>query len=245
MTDSEEERSEPVQSPLQSPAIADPEKTFSMVSTTAGTEQISELPSPRLSTKPSIASFHRGRTSTMASVIDVSPLNVEGPTDEWSVKLGHANFFIEPAPYMPEVCDADSCRLLVGDWEAARQQYFKHRARIIEHYGANSKTYKLTEEKWLTIDAQWRKNNAIASALASIESPDASLVTPTEPAPLTNMPALSDPRCDGKFPKLGDLDIVGPMEVAPPLAQTSPPSPTAKLTTFFRSMFVRSRSATR
>jgi hypothetical protein len=172
-------------------------------------------------------------------------LHIAESTDEWSIKLGHANFTIEPAPYLPEVCDSETCRILVVDWETARQQYFKHRARVIEHYGVGSKTYKLTEEKWSSIDAEWKKNNAITSAQASIDSTDASPITPAEPAPLTNMPTLSDPHCDGKFPKLGDLDIVGPMEVAPPPSRTSLSSPPGKLTTFFRSMFGRSRSATR
>jgi hypothetical protein len=245
MTSPLEAAVQPVQSPLQSPTVADPNKTLSIVSSTVETSQSIALPSPQLSTKPSIASFHRGRASTLASVADVPSLHIAETADKWSIKLGHANFIIEPAPYLPDVCDPETCRLLVVDWETARQQYFKHRARIIEHYGTNSKTYKLTEEKWLSIDAEWKKNTAIASTQASLESADASPVIPAEPAPLTSMPTLSDPRCDGKFPKLGDLDIVGPMEVAPPLSQTRPPSPTAKLVTFIRIMFGRSRSATR
>ncbi|KIW05209.1 uncharacterized protein PV09_03752 [Verruconis gallopava] len=246
MTSSAEAIVEPVYSPLQSPTIADPNKTFSMVSsTTYEAPRVSALPSPPLSSKPSISSFQRGRTSTFASVPDVPPMYREDAVDEWSVKLGHANFTIDPAPYRPSVCDAETCQVLVMDWETARQQYFKYRARVVEHYGAGSKTFKLTEEKWRSIDAQWRENVAFASAQASLLRGDAMPVTPVEPAPLTNMPTICDPRYDGKFPTLGDQDIVGPMEVAPPLPQTMPSSPSGKLHNFFRSMFGRSRSATR
>lgn len=240
MNAAEEQVVQPVQSPLQSPTVADPNKTLSMVSSIAETSRIPNLPSPPLSMKASIASFPRGRTSTLASVTDVPPLHIEGKTDEWSIKLGHANFFIDPAPYIPESCDAEACRLFAADWDAARQAYFKHRARIAEHYGAGSKTYKLTEEKWRNIDELWKEYSAIASDQCG----QGSIITYTEPALLSNMPTLSDPRCDGKFPNLGDQDIIGAMEVAPPLPQTSPPSPSGKIQAFFQSMFGRSRSAT-
>lgn len=241
MNAAEEKVVEPVQSPLQSPTVADPNKTLSMVSSIAEPPRMSSLPSPPLSMKASVASFRRGRTSTLASVTDVPPLHVEEQTDEWSNRLGHANFFIEPAPYVPDSCDASACRLFIADWDAARQNYFKHRARVAEHYGAGSKTYKLTEEKWRSIDALWKEYSATASELCGQNSP----ITYSEPAPLSNMPTLSDPRCDGKFPVLGDKEIVGAMEVAPPLPQTSPPSPSGKIQAFFQSMFGRSRSATR
>jgi hypothetical protein len=191
--------------------------------------------------KPSVASFQRGRASTLASVTDVCPLHIEERADEWNVRLGHANFFIDPAPYIPETCHADTSRLFIADWDAARQAYFKHRARIAEHYGAGSKTYKLTEEKWHSIDSQWKAYSAIAAGQCGQES----TITYDEPAPLSNMPTLSDFRCDGKFPNLGDQDIIGAMSVAPPLSQTSPPSPSGKIQAFFQSMFGRSRSATR
>jgi hypothetical protein len=171
----------------------------------------------------------------------VPPLHVEDVTDDWSVRLGHNNFSINPAPYVPESCDTEACRLFVADWESARQAYFRHRARVAEHYGAGSKTYKLTEEKWLSIDALWKQYSTTAAELCGQGSPIACV----EPAPLSNMPTLSDPRCDGKFPHLGDQDIIGAMEVAPPLPQTMPPSPSGKIQAFFQSMFGRSRSATR
>lgn len=242
------EEEEEVQSPLQSPSTADPDKTMSMVSigTPAHAPQFqaySALSSPALSTKPSIASFHRARTSTMSSPVktDKTPLFLADPNDEWSLKLGHANFTISPEPYMPEVSHTQTCRELFNDWELARANYFRHKHRVVEHYGGNSKTFKLTEQKWAEIDAQWRKNHDLATSLAGYQSTDALPLTPSEPTMLTMIPTLNDPRSAGKFPKLGDQDIVGQMiQIAP-----QPPVP-GKFSLFFKTMFGgRSRSATR
>lgn len=136
---------------------------------------------------------------------------IADPTDEWSIKLGHANFTIQPEPYLPEVCDAGSCRRLFSDWERARRNFVKHHVRTGEHYGVTSKTYLMTEQKWAEIDALWKKNKDIAEARAANMCDSAVLITPTEPAPLVKLPFLNDPKSDGKFPKLGDEDIVGPM----------------------------------
>jgi hypothetical protein len=174
------------------------------------------------------------------------PLFIADPTDEWSIKLGHANYSIFPEPYLPEVCDALSCRQLVVDWELARTNYFRHKHRTIEHYGSNSKTFKLTEQKWAHIEALWRKNNDCAAAEAARTSTDAHPITPTEPAPLTIMPTLDDPRSEGKFPKLGDQDIVGPMEQI--AARAQPLARQSNVAKFFSNIFGRpgrSRSATR
>jgi hypothetical protein len=237
-----------VQSPLQSPSTADPDKTMSMVSigTPAHTPQFqaySAMSSPALSTKPSIASFTRARTSTMTAPVstDMTPLFLADPNDEWSLKLGHANFTIAPEPYLPEVSNHQTCRELFNDWEMARANYFRHKHRVVEHYGGNSKTFKLTEQKWAEIDARWRKNHDLATSLAGYRSSDALPVKPAEPTMLTMIPTLNDPRSAGKFPKLGDQDIVGQMvQIAP-----QPPVP-SKFSSFFRTMFGgRSRSATR
>jgi hypothetical protein len=242
------EEEEEVQSPLQTPSTADPDKTISMVSigTPAHTPQcqsFSALSSPALSTKLSIASFHRARTNTMSSPLtsNTVPLFLADPNDEWSLKLGHANFTIEPEPYVPEVSNMQTCRELFSDWETARANYFRHKHRVVEHYGGNSKTFKLTEQKWAEIDAQWRKNHDLATSLAGYRSNHALPLTPAEPTMLTMIPTLNDPRSAGKFPVLGDQDIVGQMvQVAP-----QPPVP-SKFTSFFKTMFGgRSRSATR
>lgn len=229
-----------VQSPLQSPSIAN--KTFSTISSPVATPPLHGYPSPALSTKPSVASFHKSRTGTLPASSDVPPLFISDPTDEWSIKLGHGNFTIEPAPYVPEVCDVASCRQLVADWELARTNFFRHKHRTIEHYGSNSKTFKLTEQKWAEIDAQWRRNNDFVTTEAARNSTDDYPITPTEPAPLTLMPTLDDSGREGKFPKLGDQDIVGPMVQAE--ARPQPPPRQNSVAKLF-SIFSRSRSATR
>lgn len=240
------------QSPLQSPSIADPNKTFSTINSPVGTPHLRALPSPSLSSKPSVASFHRSRTGTgppppLPASSDVPFLFIADPTDEWSIKLGHANYSISPEPYIPEVCDALSCRQLVADWESARTSYFRHKHRTIEHYGSNSRTFMLTEEKWARIELLWKKSNDLAIAEAARNSTGSEIITPTEPAPLTTMPTLDDPRSDGKFPKLGDQDIVGPMEQI--AARVQPlPSRQNNVSKFFSNIFgrpARSRSATR
>ncbi|KAF2418764.1 hypothetical protein EJ08DRAFT_551924, partial [Tothia fuscella] len=232
-----------IQSPLQSPSIADPAKTLSIVSSQAETPLLRGLPSPSLSSRPSVASFHRNRTgtgtpSTLPASCDVPFLFLADPNDEWSIKLGHANYSIQPEPYVPEVCDASSCRQLVADWELARTNYFRHKHRTIEHYGSNSKTFKLTEQKWAHIEAVWKKNNDLANIEAARNSTEAyPIIIPNEPAPLTTMPTLDDPRNEGKFPKLGDQDIVGPMEQI--AARAQPPARQSNVVKFLSHIFGR------
>lgn len=89
--------------------------------------------------------------------------------------------------------------------------------RIGEHYGATSRIHKLTEEKWAAIDAEWKRHtdvclsrtadNGYEHALSQSQSSVA------EPAPLAKLPLLNGPKSEGKFPRLGDEHIVGPMEV--------------------------------
>ena len=204
-------KQEPVQSPLQSPTVADPKRAFSFASTPTSTPQTPGMPTPPLSAKPSVSSIRHVHASHQAKPVDMSYLGITDVDDEWSCKLGHANYIIEPEPYMPEVCDAEACRRLLEDWELARRNFLKHQVRTGEHYGTTSKTYKLTNQKWTEIDARWKTNHslAVATAAQSGYTPEAN--TPTEPTPLIKMPALNDPNGQGKFPKLGDEDIVGPM----------------------------------
>lgn len=203
----------PTQSPLQSPTVADP--THSLVATPVGTPPVRAYPTPPLSTKPSVSSFMAPRPAQMLPVppSDVPPMMLTDPEDKWADKLSHANFTILPEPYMPETYDADSLRQLFADWEQARCNFTKHLVRTGEHFGVTSKHYKLTEQKWAEIDATWKANNdlavqrAAAAGLAEFPEP----TSPLEPAPLSKMPTLDDPKSEGKFPKLGDEDIVGPM----------------------------------
>jgi len=217
------EQNEEIQSPLQSPTVAESGAHFSVASTPADTPLFHGPPSPPLSTKPSIASIHRARVGSLLLSAEVPPLLIGDPNDEWSIKLGHANFTISPQPYLPEVCNAEAYRQLLLDWEQARTNWFKHQHRTLEHYGLNSKTYKLTEQKWAEIDAEWKKYNDLAAAEAAKTSEEALPIAPLEHSPTLPMPVVHDLKDDGKFPKLGDGDIVGPMKQAAARIQPSPP----------------------
>ncbi|KAF2266664.1 hypothetical protein CC78DRAFT_577976 [Lojkania enalia] len=199
----------PAQSPLQSPTIAD--TTYSLVATPIDTPPARAFPTPPLSSKPSVSSFKASRPGHMVPSSDIPPIMLTDPNDKWAIKLGHANFTIQPEPYVPEICDTTSLRQLFADWEQARCNFTKHQVRTGEHFGVTSKTYLLTEQKWTEIDALWKRNHDLALSRAAALGEEPEPTSPLEPAPLSKMPTLSDPRGEGKFPKLGDEDIVGPM----------------------------------
>ncbi|OQV01348.1 hypothetical protein CLAIMM_06726 [Cladophialophora immunda] len=222
-------REEPVHSPLQSPAIA---PTSAVLSSRPSLDApLSGLPSPPLSTKPSMVSIHtrsRANTANNCPFGDIPPLQLlEDPSDPWAVRLGHANYTIHPEPYTPETLDLDSYAEFRKNWDQARTHYAKHITRTAEHYGSTSKVYKLTEEKWASIDDTWkRQHNLIRTALAPVlarlsgdsETQDSTTSSSVLEKPLTRVvvPVIDDK--SGKFPKLGDGEIVGPMSVAPPRA---------------------------
>ena len=91
----------------------------------------------------------------------------------------------------------------------------KHLARTAEHYSTTSKVHQLTEEKWAQIDAQWKRNNDLALSRAPDEGEESlalsKKISSTEPAPIIKIPSINGPRSEGKFPKVGDEGIVGPM----------------------------------
>ncbi|KAJ9642527.1 hypothetical protein H2199_004908 [Coniosporium tulheliwenetii] len=204
MVDLRAAQEEPVQSPLQSPTIADSNSA-------TPTPQLPGMSTPALSAKPSMASFNSPYTGHTVASAEFSPIMIADPDDKWSHQLGHANFTIYPEPYLPENCNAETCRKLFADWEAARLNYMKHQVRTGEHYGETSKVFQLTEKKWDEIDAQWKRNHDLAVAKAAEIGQRPSVPASVEPAPIIKMPALHDPKSEGKFPKLGDEDIVGPM----------------------------------
>lgn len=143
---------------------------------------------------------------------EIPPLSiVERETDPWAIKLGHANFHIKPEPYLPEVCDAQSCKQLLDDWETARVEYMRQAVHISEHYGVTSQTYKLTEQKWAEIDAVWRANHEIANAEAQVSADNTFYQPLAETQAVSKMPSLEDPKQPSKFPKVEEADIVGPM----------------------------------
>ncbi|KAH9223515.1 hypothetical protein DL95DRAFT_97873 [Leptodontidium sp. 2 PMI_412] len=238
-----------MQSPLQSPSVAEAHDPFSGSVTpidAIATPQLPGIPSPPLSTKPSISSFRRSTASRPGHLVpssEIPPIVIADPNDEWANKLGHANFTIYPEPYIPESFDLEACRQLRANWDLARCNYTKHLVRTGEHYGVTSKTYKLTEEKWTATDATWRHNNEITITNTVESGSDAfatlkhtTLGDGSSNNIMTKIPSLNDPRSEGKFPQLGDEDIVGPMvQVAAQLQRS--PSKKAKLFKFFAEKF--------
>ena len=216
-----------IQSPLQSPTVA-PSAAFRSLTSTP-TPGATGFASPTLMSTPSRGTLHGSPATPSTPPSALPPILIADPNDEWAEKLGHANFDISPHPYMPKRYTLASCKRLLLDWEFARAEYSKHLARTSNHFGPNSKTYKLTEQKWATIDAEWRRNNELASirAVRNGETPPGH--TPIEPAPVSKIPTLDVSLNDGKFPKLGDDDIVGPMvQVASQSQLKRKPSKSAK-----------------
>ena len=214
---------EPVQSPLQSPTIAD--TPILQTPSPICTPQLSMLPSPPLSSRPSIASMRqRSRAPTLVPASEIPAIQLrEVPDDIWSQKLGHANYTITPEPYAAEDATLEAYQQFREDWDSARANYIKHLARTGEHYGTTSKTYKLTEEKWAVINGQWQSYNKLLSG--RLDRHDAATLqsspTRNEPTATATRLPVDDASFPGKFPKLGDEDIVGPMAVAPIARQPS------------------------
>lgn len=215
----------PSQSPLESPKTVTVDVMQSLVSTPVETPASRAYSTPPLSTKASIASFKTSRISPLVPSNEIPSLALADPDDKWALVLGHNNFTIHPEPYVPEVCDAPAIKQLFADWEQARCNFTKHQVRMAEHNGPTSKAYLLCEKKWSEIDAEWKRNNDLANSRATEMGGEPEPTSPMEPAPLSKMPTLNDPKSEGKFPKLGDEDIVGPMvqHAASPLLQRTPP----------------------
>ncbi|EAU36180.1 conserved hypothetical protein [Aspergillus terreus NIH2624] len=202
-----------VHSPLQSPSVADMSDEIADV-TAQQDGRLAGLPSPPLSTKPSVASFSRPRAGTTRTVSGETPTFIlSDPNDEWANKLGHANFTIQPEPYVPEVYDLESFHQLRAQWDLAQCNFAKHLVRTGEHYGITSNIYKLTEEKWEAINNEWKRHHeAMVSQLEITDGPQLGLIkSHRDPCEQLKIPRLHDE----KFPELGDGEIVGPMKIAP------------------------------
>ena len=215
----------PFQSPLHSPGIADPEAS-SALNSPLPTPRMVGLPSPPLSSKPSISSFHHQRGLAQVSpTSEIPPMLIENPNDPWADRLGHANFTIEPVPYEPEQSTLAAHKQLRVDWDAARQKYLNHLERTGEHYGTTSKIYRLTEDKWAETDAEWKRyaDLCLSHAAETIETTmslsQSDLVPEPLVAPKVKIPSLYGPKSEGKFPTLGEQGIVGPMEQLPSMIQ--------------------------
>jgi hypothetical protein len=173
----------------------------------------------------------RSRAGTMAlPPAEVPPMQMlDEPADELSRRLGHANFKINPEPYLPEGMDLESYRRFRGDWDLARYNYGKHLARTAENFGVTSNIYLWTQEKWAAIDTEWKKHNeAVAhlvepmiARLSDTSKEQSNSITSStmleKPVTKVVVPQIDDQT--GKFPVLGDMDIVGPMAFAPNRSQ--------------------------
>ena len=228
----------PYQSPLQSPTVVDLEAS-SVLNSPLPTPRIAGLPSPPLSSKPSISSFHRQRgMGPISPSADIPLMTISDSDDKWAEPLGHANFKIYPEPYLAEDTTLTACKQLRADWETARSKYLKHLVRTGENYGITSKVYRLTEEKWSEVDATWKHNVELSfSRIPELTSPTEPTTTaprrqsdaiPNKSTPSINVPSSDVPKVnpkvdckfpalgEGKFPAIGDEGIVGPMEVVAP-----------------------------
>lgn len=195
------ESNDTMQSPLQSPTVA----------STAASIANTPLGTPNLSARPSVSSLRNARSNPVQQSSEIPHLTIAEETDPWAIKLGHANFHITPEPYMPTFSDAQSCKRLAADWEAARVEYMRQAARVSEYYGVTSQTYKLTEQKWAEIDAVWRANHEAANAEAQAKGESPIFQPLEETQPVSKMPSLNDPKQPFKFPNVEEKDIVGPM----------------------------------
>ncbi|KAI5304067.1 hypothetical protein KEM56_006887 [Ascosphaera pollenicola] len=227
-----------VASPLESPSVASssiqicrtvPRKV--VVSRLVRSN--SEAQASRLSARPSLA---HSRYHSSEQIIFGRP-RPEQPTiampdcdDGWSLELGHANFVIHPQPYIPSINSIESIEAHFADWQTARSNYAKHLARVSKFYGQTSSTYKLTEEKWATIEKEWKANHDLCLSRYKPESTGITRLKPSGNSSATlaqlqsslmggtaKLPTIDD----SKFPDLGDQDIIGLMTVEKPKAQVS------------------------
>ncbi|EGE86414.1 hypothetical protein, variant [Blastomyces dermatitidis ER-3] len=228
----------PTQSPLQSPSVADVTDSNSHPNTTHNSLDASRatcLPSPPLSKQASVSSISRQLAGARTQVQDLSPVAMPETDDEWSDKLGHANFTIRPEPYLPTSRTLEAFEEHRNNWELARCNYAKHLTRIAEHYGATSNIYRLTEEKWDSVEAGWRGNHN--ELVAGLEDGRGNPVSLLHKPDISSVEAIKIPQLDdkSKFPDRGDEDIVGPMSVAPVLQRSSYPSgKSLRKRTFFK-----------
>lgn len=222
-----------VNSPLQSPSVADVTDSSNRNSAIENCQPLN-WSSPPLSTRPSISSMSRPRAGTRTTSADAPPIVIADSDDEWSHKLGHANFTIHPEPYVPSVCDLNALRQHRVDWDLARCNYTKHLVRTGEHSGVTSKIYKLTEEKWKFVDNEWKRNHELViSSLKERDGEETLSLTKSNahPCDMVKIPRLHD---NAKFPELGDQDIVGPMVVGPVRVRTNSQPKSFRTRTFLK-----------
>lgn len=195
--------------PLQSPTVA-------MASMTLQEATGSPTPTPPLSSKPSVSSFRRtasmvSPTSPQSELPSPMPNMIEH--DEWSDRLGHANFTILPPPYHPATTDLEALGSLRADWDLAKLNYTKHLCRTGEHYGMTSNTYALTQAKWADVERGWRAaEDDLVERIVREGGLDVDSAELRRGRQEDVQPAIIPKMIEGKFPERGDVDIVGPMQ---------------------------------
>ncbi|KAG6081093.1 hypothetical protein E4U15_003057 [Claviceps sp. LM218 group G6] len=144
----------PRESPLQSPKVesSPPPMEDPMSPTLLPTSQFVRSP---LSTRPSAWSL-RKMSGSGELCVALPGILQDQEYDEWSDRLGHANFTISPQPYDLDCFETEAITKFRSDWDRARSNYTKHLVRTGENYGHTSKTYVLTEAKWAEIEGRWR-----------------------------------------------------------------------------------------
>lgn len=162
----------PPESPLQSPTI-ESAPTPSMPPSAAQSPPLmsAAFARPPLSSRPSVQSLHNISSSAELPLPLPTPLpSILQEHDEWSDRLGHANFTIYPAPYDVQAINPESISKFQTDWDMARSNYTKHLVRTGENYGQTSKIYGLTEAKWAETERRWRSNyeDMIKQTLSSV-----------------------------------------------------------------------------
>lgn len=141
----------PRESPLQSPKVEScPTPDAPLSPAFAAASQFSR---PPLSSRPSVASLRNVSSSTELPFAFPAILPEQ---DEWSDRLGHANFTISPRPYELEAINPETIAKFRNDWDLARINYTKHLVRTGENYGQTSKIYALTEAKWAEVERRWQ-----------------------------------------------------------------------------------------
>jgi hypothetical protein len=170
-----------------------------------------EIGDPRLQTFPQHDASHE--TPDEHRHCEAVGLSINIPQDKWSRALGHANFTIQPEPYVPARLDRRSCRRLARDWEKAQAEFLRHQARTLEHYGPRSRTYALTEEKWTEINARWER--CVNEATARLAAHRAALGLPPLPPPAATDAAVAG----AAAPAPSAADVASPADSRPSTAQ--------------------------
>ncbi|KAK3196477.1 hypothetical protein K4F52_000359 [Lecanicillium sp. MT-2017a] len=149
----------PQESPLQSPTIESAPSFPSAVPSAVQSPTLTPamFTRPPLSSRPSTQSLRNVSSSTeLPPLLPLGLPSILQEHDEWSDRLGHANFTITPVPYELEIISPETVAKFQSDWDAARVNYTKHLVRTGENYGQTSKIYGLTEAKWAETEKRWK-----------------------------------------------------------------------------------------